>query len=118
MNRWFGSKQDSDQQASERSRRAARRTIADLNLILSEEEEDFQDCDTSFNKSNIFLLDGAGDDLEESEIATDSPDIMTDAAALLAAEKRKPVEDANFPDDDDAWKKELKIKFDQQDVEY
>ena len=43
---------------------------------------------------------------------------MTDAAARLAAEKAKPVDKANYADDEDAWKKEIKLKFDIHDVRY
>merc|ERR1711994_675687 len=38
-------------------------------------------------------------------------------AAELAAQKALPVADASFPDDEDAWKKEIKIKYD-KDVKY
>ena len=115
MFRWPGGKSDSDKQASERSQRAARRTISSLNLNpCSSEDEEFKECDTSFNKSNIFTLDGA----EELSGSEEETDIMVLTAAELAAEKAKPVDTANFPDDPDAWKKELKLKFDANDVKY
>ena len=113
MFRWPGSKSESDKQASERSQRAARRTITSLNLNPCSSDEEFKDCDTSFNNSNIFTLDGAEELSDEEET-----DIMALTAAELAAEKAKPVDTANFPDDADAWKKELKLKFDANDVKY
>ena len=113
MHRWFGSAADSSKQASDRDQRAARRTINSLDLQLSEDEEEYQDCDVSINNTSIFNLDGQVDeDLDED------PDIMALTAAQLAAEKLKPFEDANFPDDDEAWKKELRVKFEKHDVEY
>ena len=72
MNRWFGSSQDSDRQASERNRRAARRTIASLQNIASDSDDEFGDANQSLSNLN---LDGEpGDD----------PD-MADAAARATA---------------------------------
>ena len=112
MFRWPGSKADSDKQSSERDQRAARRTISSLNLNPLSEDEEYQDCDTSFNNSNIFTVDGAADQISDEE------DNMSLSPAELAAEKAKPVDIANFPDDPEAWKKELKLKFDANDVKY
>ena len=114
MNWWGGSKKDSETQAGERSQRAARRKIADLQLNpLSDEEEIYEDCDLSINNTSIFNVDGADD-------AADEDDAMAAAltAAQLAAEKLKAFQDSSFPDDEDAWKKEVRIKFDKNDVEY
>ena len=85
MNRWWGSKSDSDQQASqreqranERDRRSARQVIDNLDLRLSEDE--FEDCNTSIQNVSIFNLDGADDgDLDESSAST-----MSTAAAIAA----------------------------------
>ena len=104
MFRWQG---DSEKQKAERNQRQAKRFIRQL--PTSESDDEFQDCDTSLSKS--LNLDG-NDDTESLE------DEGMDAAQVLAAEKRKPVEIANFPDDDDAWKKEIKLKFNNQDVKY
>ena len=58
MNRWWGSSQDSDRQASEQNSRAARRTIASLHI--PSDEDDFHDCDTS----GLFpKVDGEGGDV-------------------------------------------------------
>ena len=89
MNRWWGSKSDSDQQASDRNQRAARRTLNSLDLRLSDgsEEDDFDDANSSLHRSlqNITLnLDGEGEASEsEGEKETDT---MTNAAAAAAAE--------------------------------
>ena len=125
MHRWFGSQQDSsqqaasrDQRAADRERRAARETLANLNLNpLSDEEDIYEDCNLSINNTSIFNLDGQADEESSSE-SDHTPEGDSMDAATLAAEKAKPFEDANFPDDEDAWKKELRIKFDRNDVEY
>ena len=105
MNRWYGSNADSEKQSSERDRRAARRYIA--SNIASSEDEEFKECDTSLTFNPQLNLDG------------DTSAAMTAAeAAALAAQRALPVEDADFPDDSEAWKKEIKIKFDQCDVNY
>ena len=114
MHRWPGSSEDSSNQKSERNQRAARRTIKTLNLnpLSSEDEEVFQDCDTSFSLN----VDG-----EPGDVPLVEPDMNANqqaAAAALAAEKRKPVQDADFDDDSDAWKKEIKVKFNPHDVKY
>ena len=123
MNRWWGNQDDSARQSGERDQRAARRTINSLPLVTSDsdEENNFQDAEFSFNTS--LNLDGAPGDQpsrppssHSSSSSSSSPVAMN--AAQLAAEKAKPVKDANFPDDDEAWKKELKLKFDRHDVKY
>ena len=123
MHRWFGSKEDSAEQASNRDRRAAQRTINSLTLQLSSEDEneEYEDCNLSIHHTSIFSLDGANDDdLEDSVNSEESSSagIMALTAAQLAVEKAKAFEDASYPDDDEAWKKDLKIKFDKSDVEY
>ena len=111
MFRWSGNKATSNEQASERDSRAARRTIRSLNLNPLSSDDEFEDANTSFNRS--LNLDGdAGDSPEE--MAAEQARL----AAELAAEKAKPVQDSDFADDDEAWKKELKIKFDMHDVQY
>ena len=113
MNRWWGSQSDSIAQSADRDSRAARRTIARQQTINSDSDEnDFADCNTSFNRS--LNLDG-----EPGESADLTMNANEQAArAALAAEKAKPVEDADYADDEDAWKKEVKLKFDQSDVKY
>ena len=105
MNRWLGSTSDSASQASQRDQRAARRIIQSLPSPASASDEEFEECDTSF--SAHLNLDG-----------DPSSDVMTEAAAELARQRALPVEDSNFEDDADAWKKELKLQFQQHDVEY
>ena len=113
MNRWWGSSKDSDQQAADRASRAARRTINSLPLPSSsdDEEGEYRDCDTSLLFGNV---DGADD--------VDSEDEMTNAAAAAAAElarqRELPVDQADFENDSESWKKELKLKFQSHDVEY
>ena len=103
MHRWWGSKEESDKQTAERSQRAAKRYIRNsvTNVInaLSDEDE-FQDCDTSFQDTSLFdyQVDGENDPDE-------SADIMPDQ---WAAEKAKPFAESNYPDDDEAWKRDLK----------
>ena len=103
MSRWFGSVQDSDRQASERNQRAARRAIASFPVISSGSEDEFGDCETSIH----LQVDGADDDIEENM-----------AAAELARQKALPVDESNYENDPEAWKKEIKVKFDINDVEY
>ena len=111
MNRWPGSRSDSDRQASERSSRAARRTLSRLDIPETGSdsgEDNFDDCETSFHHN----LDGEGGDLD------DSMDAAQRAAAELARQRSLPVEDADFENDPDSWKKEVKAKFDQHDVTF
>ena len=117
MNWWPGSAAQSSSQAADRNQRAARRQTRNLDLHLSD-EEDFQDCDTSLNNKSIFSLDGAADNDSATDSDESPEDTMALTAAQLAAEKAKPVQTANYPDDEDAWKKELKLKFDKSDVQY
>ena len=108
MNWWPGNKQDSERQASDRNSRAARRTLAALpQVVLSSDDElPYEDCDTSL----LFATDGTNDPADDS--------MPLDAAAELARQKALPVEEANFENDPDSWKKELKVKFDPSDVKY
>ena len=121
MNRWWGSKSESDQQASARSQRAARRSINKLDLHLSDDEE-YKECDTSFNNTSIFSVDGANDNFEDSlsDDPSAEPSTMSQAeiAAELARQRALPVEDADFENDPESWKKELKLKFDPSDIKY
>ena len=86
MNRWWGSKSDSNQQASARDQRAARRIVNTLDLRLSDDEElDFQDCDTSINNISIFSnVDGA-DDIDELESVADASTVsMADGSNFVS----------------------------------
>ena len=47
MNRWWGDKDESLRQASERDSRAARRYIKQIPIIQSDSEENFEDCESS-----------------------------------------------------------------------
>ena len=110
MNRWFGTPADSARQSSDRDQRAARRTIArlpeqaQLPAILSDEDE-FLDTETSFHLN----LDG-----EPGDTSTSSQGSTPEAATMPAV--AFDVEDKE--NDADSWKKEVKIKFDMQEVEY
>ena len=111
MNRWLGSSADSKKQAGERSQRAARRTISSLPTVTSDSDE-FEDCNTSFRLPN---LDGQEDeDEDESAIMVDA----AAAAAELARQRALPFADSDYDNDPDFWKKELKMKFDKNDVKY
>ena len=107
MNRWPGSADDSARQASDRDSRAARRYLAQIPQVTSDSDDDFRDCETSL----LFSGDGA-DDLEESLNSSDMN------ATELARQKALPVEDADFENDSESWKKEIKVKFDQNDVKF
>ena len=121
MNRWWGTSADSDRQIGERSARAARRTISKLPVVVSSEDDDdnFQDCDTSglgLGLDNLNLnIDGEPGDIDETS-SSSSTMSQAELAAELQRQKNLPVEDADYVNDDDAWKKELKIKFDRHDV--
>ena len=120
MNRWWGSKADSDKQAGDRNQRAARRTLNELDLCLSEDEE-YEECNTSLKNTSLFNLDGQVDEdsIVDSETASTSAAEMPDeAAAELARQQALPVEDADFENDPKSWEKELKLKFDKNDVKY
>ena len=112
MNRWWGSSADSDKQSSERDSRAARRTLRTFPQIPSDSSEDeFNDCDTSL----LFSGDGQNDLVESDD---DMDQQAAAAAAKLARQKALPVDQADFENDPDSWKKELKLKFDKSDVKY
>ena len=115
MNWWLGSAADSSKQASERNNRAARGTIATLPTVASDSDEDldFADC----NSSGLLGLDGADDRDLDAPPGGENEGEMS-AQAELARQRALPVEDADFENDEDAWKKELKIKFEPHDVEY
>ena len=128
MNRWWGTSEDSAKQSASRAQRAARRTLNSLHLHLSD-EENFEDANSTLNTSSLanLNLDGGGDETSETNSTVDTvePDLepehlaaMVLTADELAAEKLKTVQDANYPDDSEAWKKELKVKFDRHDVTY
>ena len=118
MNRWWGSSADSDKQSSERDSRAARRTIRNLPLQLPvvSSEDEYEDCDTSL----LFSTDGQVDLETSSNASTSAAANMVDAAAAaeLVRQKALPVEDADYQDDAESWKKELKLKFDLSDIKY
>ena len=89
MNRWWGSAEDSDKQAGERSQRAARRTIA-AQLVLSEsDEDDFKDCDLS--KSFLGNLDG-----NDSVPASDDEEDTNPPAIMVKFEDENGVDDADY----------------------
>ena len=104
-----GSSEDSAKQSSERDSRAARRyirSVPQVNLASDSDNDDaYQEANQSLEVNPLLNLDGE----------FGHPDM--DAAAL-AAEKAKPFQDADFPDDPEAWKKEIKVKFDAQDICY
>ena len=103
--RWPGTAADSAHQASARNSRAAKRFINNIpQLVLSDTDEEFIECDSSFSHLN---LDGAG-----------STDMAPTADELRAIELAKPFDEQNMADDDEAWKKEIRIKFDLTDIEY
>ena len=110
MNRWWGSKEDSDKQASERDQRSARRVLNEQQLLFQEDSaSDGEYADCNLSASFILNLDGAGDD---EELAMDA------AARELARQRGLPVEDADFENDSESWKKELKTKFNIHEVDY
>ena len=80
---------------------------------MSDSEDNYHDPETSF--TGALNVDGepgdGGDDMSQAELAAQ-------AAAARQAEMAKPFDKRNLPDDDDAWKKEIKIQFDIQDVKY
>ena len=110
MNRWWGSASDSDKQAADRNSRAARRTINQLPAaaVVSDSDDEYTDCDTS---GLIFNVDG-GDDADIMAAEAQA------AAAELARQKALPVAQSDYENDEDAWKKEIRLKFDIHDVEY
>ena len=118
MNRWWGSSNDSAKQASERDRRAAKRFINTLPDLSDSEEENFNDCETSINNKSIYQLDGDADSESDTNSNADMVDAAAAAAAELARQRALPVSQSDFQDDPEAWKKEIKLKFDQTDVQY
>ena len=112
MNRWWGNQADSSRQASERDQRAARRTIASLNINPTSDEEEFADCETSINLSNL-NLDGNGDiDSTNNSVVEEGE---TSSATMP---DEVPFDMENKDDDAEAWKKDIKVKFDRHDVQY
>ena len=119
MNRWFGTKEDSDRQASARNARAARRTIASLpELRLSSDEDDFNDCESSFTTS--LNLDGQVDDETDSQPSTSAASQPAASPVVPAATMPDPTpfDKEDKANDAEAWKKEIKTKFDVRDVLY
>ena len=130
MNRWWGDSSASAKQASERDQRAARRVIARLPTVaqsgdpLSDDNEVFDDCNQSFSALN---LDGNGD-LETASTSSSSGAGAPGGAAApggvpAVVEPDLPIMAATFDTEDkendsEAWKKEVKIKFQPHDVEY
>ena len=118
MNRWFGTKEDSDKQASDRNARAARRTIAAFPQVVlsSDEDEVFGECETSFH----FNVDGQFDEDEDQPTVPQEPAASTSAdnASAAAAMPSVPFDKEDKDNDVDSWKKEVKTKFDQHDVLY
>ena len=112
MNRWFGTTDDSEKQASARNQRAARRTIAKLSIPTSPSvsDDDFNDCETSFRHN----LDGEGGEPDDM----DADQAAAAAAAELNRQRSLPVDESDFENDPDSWKKEVKAKFDPHDVTY
>ena len=87
MNRWWGNKDDSEKQASERNSRAARRVINSLPDVDSDSSDvEYNDCDASLNLG--IGVDGADD------ISDDG--MPVDAATELARQRAMPVEDSDF----------------------
>ena len=113
MNRWWGGKNDSDRQSSERDARAARRTIAGLQLPLlsSDDDADYNDCETSLHLPNV---DGTDDtDLGEGGPGSSTSNQPSSRPLTMAAFDKQ-----NTENDAEAWKKEVKIKYMPNDVPY
>ena len=74
-----------------------------MSEIKSDEDEEllFEDANNSFSAN--LNVDGESDVMD---------------AATIAAERAKPFDKRSLPDDAEAWKKELKLKFDKNDVKY
>ena len=110
MNRWLGSVFDAERQAAERAQRAARRTIAKLtDIIDSESDDDFRDCDLS---TSFLNLDGQGDEDTASVSSTGSAVVPVVMAAF---------ETENGTDDDEYYKKLSTLKnriFNKAEVEF
>ena len=111
MNRWQGDESTSQRQAADRSQRAARRTVRSLNIPSdSDDDLSFHDPDTSFS-SNL-NLDG------EADMDAAAQRAAAAAEAQRQAELTKPFDKRDLPDDSEAWKKEIKLPFDRNDVKY
>ena len=109
MNRWFGTKEDSLAQASARSSRAARRTIASLpKVVLSSDDDEaaYEDAENSFRLPQL-----DGDDDEEDVVAGEQSQNNSLAMA-------QPFDLEDKDNDAEAWKKDVRTKFDQNDVPY
>ena len=101
MHRWWGSREDSDRQSSERDRRAARRTIDRLPKLPSDDDEDFHECDLS--SSFLHQVDGNDSDGEsDSGSGNGSNNVSADNSAIMPA---TPFDTENGTDDDDYYKK-------------
>ena len=114
MNRWWGSQADSESQKSARAERSARRYVRNLPTLaaVTSDEEVFEDADASFSQN--LNLDGNPDE---------SDPLPSTSARASSATMPDPPPPAKFDetdaaDDAEAWKKELKLKFDQSDVKY
>ena len=109
MNRFLGSKQDSENQATERNRRQARRNIKRLNLDkIGSDSDEFHDCDTSRTLPNL-----DGNDSDTSQSPNNSL-TMPPAAAVK-------FQDENEDDDADYYKKITSLKsrlFNKNEVEF
>ena len=114
MNRWWGNRDDSEKQASERNSRAARRTIAGLQvpLVLSSDDDelDFNDCETSLHLPNV---DGTDDTDLNPGPGSSRQSVPTPTPAMAL-----PFDRLDAENDAEAWKKEVKTKFNSGDVLY
>ena len=99
MNRWWGSAEDAEQQAGDRNSRAARRTLARQTVVSSGSEDEAQFYNANDQSLSFPNLDGENDEAIEAED-------MAAAAAELARQRALPVDQANFENDSDSWKKE------------
>ena len=119
MNRWWGDKGDSDKQAADRNSRAAARSVRDAQatisrlpqvVLSSDDETPFDDCETSFHLN----LDGTNDPVDETPVASGSSANAT--APVVAATMAEPFDRKDAENDAEAWKKEVKLKFQPHDV--
>ena len=115
MNRWFGDAAKASQQASERNQRAARKTLREQAAYQSMSEDEELEFHEANNSLSISLNVDGGADSDSGSLQSDD---MNAAQAELARQRALPVEDADFEDDPEAWKKEIKIKFDMHDIRY
>ena len=113
MNRYPGSKEDSERQQGERSQRAARRYLrnAVIDISLTESDAEYLDCESDTSLLNV---DGT-DDVDEPVMA---PTAAEEAARIRAENLVKPFEDQDFDDDAEAWKKSLSFKFNRHDPQF